>query len=701
MKKLFAVLTALLFCLYLLASCTGESGELPASSDGGAVPADTASGSEAAGQTPEDGDIRFTVIYPDYTKEPSVGETAVMLRKTLNGLFGSGTASIDTDWVDRGKTVEDVRAAHEILLGETNRPESVSGQARLCENTAEQRDWLVTWENGHYVLCACEGYLGEAAEAFLAVVKENPETFLRAAALPEQSREHVFGKKELLSGGVPLSSFAAIVYPVTYNTEEQNEVKAFAEAFFEASGTMLPVVSASDDPGGCCLRIGSLKDERLFEAGPYSYSVTCRDTGIDLCGRDFWGEWRGMQYLLEKLSSAEDGTPLSLDAEYVRLTEKDKIGLSAWIHGTPRLFYDEAVLADCAACGFNTLILNLDEDMIFPFCKMMVKYELQGLWRLTDIGRYFDTDAAVGSYIWDEPNAEQYDEAAEEADKFRREHPGKLAYVNMLPGQALPETMKCKDYQEFLRLYFEKLRPEYGSMDEYPLRSFSPGEYTIVSWYFQSLHTFAAACREQGIPYGTYIQAVHCFDGARFITENDLRFTAYCALAFGYRDIQYYTYGVPNYSGYEYSDAVIDREGNRTPLWDGARRLNLELTSFGTVFRQYGCVGTFVAGSGKEKPFMQFEGALDGFAPLASVETEGKAVVGCFEKTEGDGYAFLCANLADPESRAEPITVTVTLAAGSGIRLYQEGETTEIFAENGRVSFTLPTACGVFAEIIG
>ena len=98
---------------------------------------------------------------------------------------------------------------------------------------------------------------------------------------------------------------------------------------------------------------------------------------------------------------------------------------------------------------------------------------------------------------------------------------------------------------------------------------------------------------------------------------------------------------------------------------------------------------------------MQFDGALDGFAPLASVETEGKAVVGCFEKPEGDGYAFLCANLADPESRAEPITVTVTLADGSGIRLYQEGKTTELPAENGKVSFTLPTACGVFAEIIG
>ncbi|MCQ2433108.1 MAG: hypothetical protein MJ175_10950 [Clostridia bacterium] len=694
MKRIcYLFIYCLLFCLlFSLCACEHGSGQTADISD---------EPNPAGSSAPVENPVQYTIIYPDIDANKTGSEAAVALRKALNAILGDGAVAIRTDWVDRGKTMEETRSDHEILIARTNRPESDACTELLKENTSEQLDYLIRQAGDHYVLCASDGYLSDAVNAFISFIKEDTSYITGAPKELSLSRAHVFGADSIVIAGIPVENYTAIVYPDNYHADEKAQLTAFQSLIFEACGTYLPMTPVSEGVSDPAIRIGAVRDESLFSAGPYSFSVSSGTAGVDICGRDFFGEWRGLMYLQDQITGHSGN--ISVEADYRRLTETGSIGRIAWFMGAPGSMENDQQFIDCKDCGFNVIILNCSDDRVFELGLRMAKYELQGLWLSADLNWYFDSDICWGCYLKDEPNADMFAELGQKSDLFRKYHPDARLYVNMLPSQALPETMHCPDYDTFLERFFDEVRPTYASVDEYSLRKFgdSPSDLKIAGWYYYDLDVYAKACRARGIPYGAYLQSVTFSANTRQISENDLRFQAFSCLAFGYRDIQYYTYVTSNYSDDGYIGALIDRDFEKRPIWYGAQKLNREMEAFGYEYCTYDCLGTFCAGKKREK-FTQFEGQYTVFAAISSVETDGCVVIGCFERNEEeyDGkYAFFCANTADPDIRADDVHVTVTLSEGSGVTLWQNGVPTEIDAINGQVSFVLPTADGVFAQI--
>ena len=127
--KIIALILALIFCLSPLASCSGGDSEV--TTEGGVeslIPEDTAPENNPADKFLSDGEPVYTIVRP---LDPTLLESGMgkKLMDDLFAIFGVKFA-LETDY--DGK--KDNSARFEILIGKTNRAESIKAEAEISEN---------------------------------------------------------------------------------------------------------------------------------------------------------------------------------------------------------------------------------------------------------------------------------------------------------------------------------------------------------------------------------------------------------------------------------------------------------------------------------------------------------------------------------------------------------------------------------------
>jgi hypothetical protein len=131
MKKLTMILL-LLYCLGMmlgLMACTppdappsGPSDEPTADDDTPPADDETPDREEKAMLFNEDGSFRYAVVRPELNNA-EINKCAAAFRSELQDLF-EVDIDISDDWVDSSTTEDEIAAYYEILIGETNRPET-------------------------------------------------------------------------------------------------------------------------------------------------------------------------------------------------------------------------------------------------------------------------------------------------------------------------------------------------------------------------------------------------------------------------------------------------------------------------------------------------------------------------------------------------------------------------------------------------
>lgn len=182
------------------------------------------------------------------------------------------------------------------------------------------------------------------------------------------------------------------------------------------------------------------------------------------------------------------------------------------------------------------------------------------------LAEYAGHRSFAGFYLDDEPSTQAFPAIADIERAIRQATDRTLSYVNLFPNYATPEQLGAPDYDAYLDQFVAAVNPPFLSFDFYPFMS----DGTTFPGYFANWASVRRASLRAGIPSWVFIQSI-AYPSRRRPTEAELRWQINVSLAYGCTGIQYFCYWSP---GGTFGPGLISRDGERTPLYDAARRIN-------------------------------------------------------------------------------------------------------------------------------
>lgn len=320
--------------------------------------------------------------------------------------------------------------------------------------------------------------------------------------------------------------------------------------------------------------------------------------------------------------------------------------------------------------------------------------------KVTAASAYFkDHEAFWGLRVRDEPQYHEIPMYQHAQELFRKIFPGKIFYVNLLPIVSSKESV-TSDYGSYIKQYTKYIKEDYVSFDHYVLKTGASGNYLL-----QNLVTNLTMVKRNapGLDAWFIAQGMSFGGTNRTLTSSaDTNFQAYTALACGYAGISWFCYwSPPTFDGAtSFGEAAIDRQGNKTAIYDYIKETNNDLLVFSDVYFNFDwqgivCnIGTENENGGDNDDFAMSEASVVQSERISSLKTQQDTLVGVFKDGEGrDGYMFV--NYTEP-SAGKKNEVTVTFNDCAGAVIYAGGEKSVVNAENGKIIFTQDSGDGFF-----
>lgn len=297
---------------------------------------------------------------------------------------------------------------------------------------------------------------------------------------------------------------------------------------------------------------------------------------------------------------------------------------------------------------------------------------------------YRDLPGFGGFFIVDEPyNPTPY---ARAENIFRSVCPDAYINVNFLP---------CASYHSE-DIYLRQLC-DYGglltyggtlSLDAYcfPVGG-GVNEYSLFSNY--------DILRRAGLTTRTdtavYVQSVGMVDHYRRPSGADLRYNMMAALAYGIKEIKFFTWGTPTTDEGNYTEAILDRDNKPTDLYYEVCRINKKIHTIGTYLAA--CDATYVYHTRNKT-----NGAYETVPADLFVQAEGADVIlSLMDERKGQGEYLFVVNKDITDSQ----TVTLTFTGMTHVWLVSEttGELTETALKDGTLTLTLAAGDGTLIRL--
>lgn len=295
-------------------------------------------------------------------------------------------------------------------------------------------------------------------------------------------------------------------------------------------------------------------------------------------------------------------------------------------------------------CGIDFVIgMDNDREILDLFDKYGVKAVVSGIvpsWfggkgensgTMKDVNKkedyikgrenFTDHSAIVGIDIGDEPSSLDFPYYGEMAQLTSELFENKFPYMNVYPsygmlGDNSPEQTKKElgtdTYEEYLKAYCENIALPYLSYDHYVYSS-------DKERFMSDLAIASKLCKEYGKKLFIVLQVNSHKEGI-LLSENELRYQAFSALAFGVSAISWACYT----GGWWYNN-VLDENGEKTAQYEKLKKVNAEIKNIAKVYENYKQLKTVIFET--EESFK-----LDTY----EIYTEGKLLLGIFENSENE-----------------------------------------------------------------
>jgi len=312
-----------------------------------------------------------------------------------------------------------------------------------------------------------------------------------------------------------------------------------------------------------------------------------------------------------------------------------------------------------------------------------------------------------GAYLNDEPGTEQYAELSTLANQFIEEMNGRIPFINLLPMYANAAQLKYNAqaaaieyydpdpdlYRKYCDSFCEQFNTHYICVDIYPL--FLSGKTkTTYKDYVESINQVASSARDHGKDFWCCLQAFGWNASKRTPNVNEYAWQCYTLLSFGCKGLIWWYYEGNN----ENPSLINVNTGETTQAYEDSKVIIAELNAISDTFIQYKNLGAFNVNYTSSVPYLRMSNPYTNFDIISEVKCDDPLLVGCFEKKDGNGYAFTLVNMTELANE-KTVTVQVKLARDAKVTSYQNGTPKVLTPENGYYTFTLDWGMGTFVTI--
>ena len=337
-----------------------------------------------------------------------------------------------------------------------------------------------------------------------------------------------------------------------------------------------------------------------------------------------------------------------------------------------------------------------------------------------EVYRSADHPAIWGVDLKDEPNAAEFPELAAQVKALYEEAPDRFPMINLFPiyannkqlgntargplvtGSAKADALNRQvvQYRMHVSDFIGAVDSDIISVDIYPLQvEKDSGKLVTLPHWLRNLDILADACRATGRALWVITQAAGNISeetGAQRYcdTAEDQRWQNWVSTAFGAKAIIYACY----YTGWwDGASHMIDNDGSRTDTYYAVQKATEEMRAFADVYAGYenhGAAlynGSLADAAGGGTGLVKVD---DAFLPQAA--TEDPVLCGCFTGKNGEGKAFVFANMYEPQTGKEA-RVAATFPGAKTITVYRNGEKTELAGET--LELTLASRGGAFVTV--
>jgi len=243
-----------------------------------------------------EGEVIYAVIRSDISSR-AVTDAAVALRKFINENLPEGEVKILTDWVKKNEVIEEVRGTYEILVGQTNRPESIESYEKF-RKSEQPLEYMIEKSGNHYIILGSDETIMGAVEAFIEnITVYNEGKTLKVTEDINLSAFKQFPVSLLTIDDVTVSNFT-IVYPAAYNESQRQLAQSVKEYIYIATGFDLDMVSDREAKSDYEILIGTSRGNTYSNLNEMDCTIEIRDGNLHIGGKNYYADAKAVNYLI-------------------------------------------------------------------------------------------------------------------------------------------------------------------------------------------------------------------------------------------------------------------------------------------------------------------------------------------------------------------------------------------------------------------
>ena len=341
----------------------------------------------------DNGETKYTIVRSERAKEEIV-DLAVSLRLSINEKFDCNIA-IGSDWVKPGTEIDP--SAYEILVGDTNRPETEEVKKDLAPNS-----WAIKNVGNKLVICASDNaMLAVAVEWF---VKNYVDPADKQLSVPQK-----LDKTEGVGNALPISISGISAYQIVYPKGNEN-LEYYASLIQKHTMINEKKLDVVNNEAANSEQIISIFVDPSLAAN--EYKVTVDEGSVNISASDEDTLYYGLNYFLEYGTTVTD-TMVTVAKDYSLGGKLENYSSDKWQMPVPAVEHSNIAPAYDIGCGLENdknadtitdsylhLVSNITPDKCNEYAKKLESFGFKNTYSANTDGNVLTCYRLGAAYVY-------------------------------------------------------------------------------------------------------------------------------------------------------------------------------------------------------------------------------------------------------------------------------------------------------------